>query len=244
MDYPNLSIVSYNLLWTIKDDDKLKNNVINNIDTTKDYYNPDFFCFQEASYYKKIIKLFDNNYSYHVNFSGDEQMLTIWKKRFELIKYYDGEFDKGRPFCIFILYDTKLFNKFILINLHAGHIKNTYSSIFKILQKKIDEHTHTIKDITRIVLTGDFNRNINKQINSDDNLILYVGDNKFKFFYSNIKEKNSCCSKTGKNLIYNVDHTIDSYAPIILKHYLSDEKWYIYPSSDHTMIISIIKKYI
>jgi len=264
MNYPNIAIVSYNILWELmeksnskskglidylikSDKNNMKENMLKNITNVTDYYNPQIYCFQEASGYESIIKLFNRKiYSYHANKSGPEHMLTIWNHdRFSLIKTFDGEFESGRPFCIFIFKDNLTTNKFILINLHAGHHKDTAKSIFLPIQNLLDKSEEIYSDkfngVNRIILVGDFNRDINDQ-NKINNYSLVLTNTKFNFQYYNKRMSNTCCDTMGNLLNRNYDQVIDSYKTPLIRHELNKESWYNYPSSDHVMIMGILKK--
>jgi hypothetical protein len=267
MDYPNIAICSYNLNWeimdikegkltreyTVKELEQYKSNILENIQNIHDYYNPQIYCFQEAANYTEVTKIFNPDiFKHHVNISGPELMLTIWDStRFELLNVKSSGFESGRPFCIFVFKDILVGNTFILINIHAGHRTDTYKSIFRPIQKILDK-SKLLKNynISRIIIGGDFNRNINEQIKSSKELIL-INDSDFdsnskqifNFQYTNKKLSNTCCSISGKNLKNNFDFVIDSLDSCILRHELNKESWYLQPASDHIMIMSIIKKY-
>ena len=263
MSYSNIAICSYNLNWEIMDysNGKLitqysldelklfKSNIISNIQTIYDYYNPQIYCFQEAAKYKDFINIFNKDiFKHFVNKSGPELMVTVWDStRLNLLKSIPGEFETGRPFCIFIFKDILVKNIFVLINLHAGHNLNTYYSIFKPIQKifsKSDIFSNYI--ISRIIMGGDFNRNINLEVKDDSGskLILELNHSIFNFKFTDKVSSNTCCSISGNNLKNNLDFIIDSFDSVILRHELNKELWYKQPSSDHIMIMTIIKKYI
>jgi hypothetical protein len=259
--YNNLSICSYNILWEIMNydntkrfintDKKLlkiyKNNILFNIQKLIDYYNPTIYCFQEAASYNDILKLFDKNYLYKINKSDKEFMLTIWQKtKLELISSFEGEFEKGRPFNILIFLNKIDNYKFILINIHASHDIDTNKSIIKPIQDVIDTIDNLLlKDIHRIIISGDFNRDINEDINNKikiNNYYLLINKQKITFKYNKNNNK-TCCNIYGNNndINKNYDNIIDSYKKLKLIHPLNKESWYKYPSSDHVMILGIIQ---
>lgn len=269
MSFPNVAICSYNLNWEIMDfpNGKLtkhysiselelvKSNNISNIQTIYDYYNPQIYCFQEATKYNDFINIFNKDiFKHFVNKSGPESMVTVWDStRFNLLESIPGEFEIGRPFCIFIFKDILVKNIFILINLHSGHNLNTFLTIFKPIQKifsKSDIFSNYI--ISRIIMGGDFNRDINLEIKNDSEsgsgskLIFELNNSifNFNFNFTNKATSNTCCSISGNNLKKNFDFIIDSFDSVILRHELNKESWYKQPSSDHIMIMTIIKKYI
>lgn len=255
-DYPNIVICSYNIYWKLMDLSnttlnyikpellaKYKQNTLTNITNTINYYNPHIYCFQEAASYPELIKLFDKNiYDYYVNKSGKEYMLTIYNKnKFTLLYSISGEFESGRPFCICIFNNETYNYNFMLINIHAGHDIDTNTSIFKHIQDCINKIDKCFLNIKRIIIAGDFNRNVENEINNNSyNYYLLINDDKF-IFYNFYNNKNTCCNIYGNKLDKNYDYIIESLERPILTHNLSDEKWYTYPSSDHTMIMTIIK---
>ncbi len=262
MNYPNIAICSYNLNWevmdpyngklvdeyTIKQVKEFKQNIILNIQNTFDYYNPQIYCFQEASNFNDLTHIFkDDKFDKYVNLSGPEFMLTVWdKSRFDFIDVQPGEFQKGRPFCIFILKDKITFDNILLINIHAGHNPNTIYSIFNPIQKQIDTLDILNKIvISRIIIAGDFNRDINNQIKSDDKykkLIIQIANKSFDFKYYDKPLNNTCCSIDSLRYKHNFDFVIDSYASVLIRHEMIKETWYKTPSSDHIMIMSILEK--
>jgi hypothetical protein len=258
MEYPNIAIASYNILWEIMEKDNhnalldlffknnyktMKKNLLANIQNVYDRYNPQIYCFQEAAGYNEIIKIFDKKkYSSHINKSGPEYMLTVWNNlRFKLKKTFDGEFESGRPFCILIFKDNLTKKYFALINLHAGHRTNTDTSIFNPIQKLINKNLKDFSQISRIILVGDFNRDINHE-NKSNEYHINIADTKYKFNYYEKPSNNTCCDVTGDKLKRNFDHVLDSEKIPMLRHELNKESWYAYPSSDHVMIMSILNK--
>jgi hypothetical protein len=262
----NISICSYNIFWKIMKNDssllgkkidkttlsKLKEALLKNIFLIKNFYSPHFYCFQEAASCNDITIMFENSiYDYHINYSDPEYMLTIWKKNFFNKKIiFDGEFEKGRPFSILVLEDLRFNTHFILINIHAGHNKNTSKSIFEPIQKNFNINNNQISkfDIKRIIICGDFNRDIGSQIlenenendNNTNNFDLMVNSVQYNFkpFISNNK---TCCNLNGYGYDKNYDQLIDSFDKPILIHPLSKENWYQSKSSDHIAILSIVK---
>lgn len=226
---------------------KLKLNILNNIYLIKNYYNPFFYCFQESSNYKDIIDLFEfkkSEYKYHIGFSCPEYILTIWNSLLfndEII--YDGEFEKGRPFTLIIFKDLRFKINFILINIHASHNINTIKSIFHPIQNIINKNINKINkfNIKRIIIVGDFNRNISDEIRQNPKIFfLFINSIKFNFF-SKITSNKTCCNLSGYGYNKNYDQIIDSYCEPILIHQMNKESKYISKSSDHLMILSIVK---
>ena len=259
----NISICSYNVYWKIMDSDpsllskkidnaellKLKENLLKNIFLIKNYYDPYFYCFQESSSYNDITNIFEKSkYDYYVNYSKPEFILTIWKKKlFIKKKVFDGDFEPGRPFSIFIFEDARFNINFILINIHAGHNKNTLKSIFEPIQQTITKNINQISkfDIQRIVICGDFNRDIGKQILGDNTNTNTYNIYKYKLTINAIEYKfipiitnnKTCCNLNGYGYNINCDQVIDSFDKPIMIHPLSKEKWYKSKSSDHVAIL-------
>ncbi len=228
--------------------DDLKENILKNICGVKDYYNPYFYCFQEAENNHQIIELFDDEeYDHHVGYSEPEHMLTIWQKKiFRKKLIIDGEFEPGRPFCIFVFKDLRFGTKFILINIHSGHHHNTLESIFKPIQNSLDKNLKQLKkfDIKRIIISGDFNRDIGSQIIMEPTKYkLIINLATYNFFASKNNNK-TCCSLEGYGYNKNCDQTIDTSGEPILTYPLNSELWYRANSSDHVAILSIVKNFI
>ena len=242
----NISICSYNVYWKI-----MKNNsspLIKNISNIKNYYNPYFYFFQEAENYSEITDIFDkSDYKFHINYSNPEHMLTIWQyKIFKKKIAIDGEFENGRPFCLFVFKDLRFSNYFILINIHGGHHSNTVETIFKPIQNVIDNNIHIIKkyNITRISICGDFNRDIGSQIFLEPSKFNIQINSSIYNFIPHLTKNKTCCSLNGYGHNKNYDQLIDSYNEPLIIHQLNNESWYISESSDHLAILSIIKNFI
>lgn len=262
----NISVCSYNLNWKIMQIPinkkskinepyyKFKINLLQNIQLIHYYYNPFIYCFQEVVNPQHILKIFDlDNFDFNIGDSGLEKNLTIWNKQIFKKKMIIGsEFEEGRPFTIIILNDKRFKINFMLVNIHAGHDMNTLKTIFNPIQNTIQADNFIYKklidfDIKRIIICGDFNRNINLELANDIQKILHlkIGRKKYYFnFNSNSNENKTCCSMSGYGYKYNYDNLIDSYAKPIATTQLTNEKWYIPKSSDHLMILSIVKNFI
>jgi len=257
----NISVFSYNIFWKIMVEpsplanslgkeqiDMLKSNILTNILGVKNYYNPFFYCFQEAENNSLITKLFEpNQYDCYVGISKPEHILTIWQKKFFSAKLIiDGEFEPGRPFSIFVFKDLRFKIEFVLINIHAGHHHNTLETIFEPIQKSIDKNKKKFKkfDIKRILISGDFNRDIGSQIIAEpDKYTLKINLSTYKFFPFKSNNK-TCCSLEGYGYNKNCDQIIDSMCEPILTHQLNKEPWYNPKSSDHVAILSVVKNFI
>lgn len=250
----NLTICSYNIFWKImelaisnikpSELKKYRANIINNITTVRDYFDPDILCFQEASGFESIIKLFDDkNYCHHLSFADPEYLLTVWNSSrllFESVQ--ESSFQRGRPFNIFIFFDKIKKKRIMIINIHAPHNLYTQTAIFNPIQKVITNHYNNIS-VSRIAIIGDFNRNIALEIKSDPSKYkLNVGKNIFNFYsYKNNSSINTCCGIDNNVLLkFAFDNVIDSYQDPIFTTELSKEKWYKSPASDHMMILSVL----
>lgn len=259
----NISICSYNIFWQVMKNnssplekqigksklDKLKSNILNNILKTKKYYNPFVFCFQEAANYTDILEIFssDKEFISHTHFSNPEHILTIWNSTILEKKYIlDGEFEAGRPFSLFVFKDLRFDIHFILINIHSGHNPITSEAIFDPIQNIINLNKKNILkfDIKRIIIVGDFNRDIGSQIIVNPKKYYLNIKKKFNF-YPFLKNTNkTCCSLKGYGYNKNYDQVIDSLCEPILIHQMNKESWYKPESSDHLMILSIVKNFI
>lgn len=258
----NISIFSYNVYWKImKNNDspliktigekkllELKNNILLNISNVIKYYNPFIYCFQESESAHNIIKLFDKTeYNYYLGYSKPEHILSIW--RTDVMKkklIFDGEFEPGRPFTIIIFKDKRFGIYWMLINIHAGHHHNTSTSIFEPIQNVINLNKLQISkyDIKRVVIVGDFNRNISSQIKIEQTIYkLIINEVEFIFNYMETTNK-TCCSLKGWGYKNNYDQIIDTYKEPLIIHQLNKETWYITESSDHLAILSVIKNFI
>ena len=255
-----LSICSYNIFWQIMDLknspllqkikinelEKYRKNILKNIYLTHNYYNPFIYCFQEtSSSYSDIINIFNpKDFDHHVGYSNPEHILTIWNNTaIKLMLNIDGEFEPGRPFSLFVFKNISNKKTFILINIHAGHKLDTYDSIFVPIQNiiKLNQKKLILFDITRIIIVGDFNRNINKEIYENKKKFMLIINNKNIYFNTYKSNNNTCCSLKGYGHTKNFDQVIDTYSKPILVHVLNKESWYNIPSSDHNMILCILK---
>ena len=258
----NISIFSYNIFWKIMKNNnsplektlgstklhELKSNIISNISNVINYYNPFIYCFQESETASDIINLFSKNkYSYHLGYSNPEHILTIWRK--DVLKkklVFDDEFEPGRPFTIIIFKDKRFKNYWMLINIHASHNIDTNKSIFNPIQHIINKNKDQLKlfDITRVVIVGDFNRDISSQIKIDTHKYkLIINEMKFEFNYIETNNK-TCCSLKGWGYKNNYDQLIDTYCQPLITHQLNKETWYHLESSDHLAILSVVKNFI
>lgn len=242
------NILSYNVSWEAMTSNtygnlKLcsngicKSNILDNISFNIKKYNPMFAFFQEAAEHNDIIDLFNNDiYESFVNISDKEYMVSIWnKKKFMLVKAIGGEFEEGRPFAIIILKNNKNNKNIALINLHAGHIPDTQTSVFDKINDFIKkEFSYTSKkSITRVIMIGDYNRDVFDD-NTSDYTIKFIDEFKLKRFKN---DKHTCCSILGYGHKFNYDHVLDSKAVIIKKITSNSSNKYKYPASDHLPIV-------
>ena len=102
--------------------------------------------------------------------------------------------------------------------------------------------------ISRIIIGGDFNRDINQEIKSDSKskLVFELGHNHsiFNFKFTPNSTSNTCCSisANSNNFKKNFDFIIDTFDSCILRHELNKESWYKQPASDHIMIMTILQQ--
>jgi len=231
-----------------------KSNILTNIINSVKLYDPDIMGFQEAAHYIDVLNLFDKNkYDYFINNSGKEDMLTIWKKnKFKCIGKYSSEFESGRPWALLIFKNKKTHELFYFINIHAAHNPDSSDSIFKIINKYI-ELSIDLKfknNISRVIMSGDYNRNI--YIDNTSNYQIVIGNNKYnlnKEYDSNVTSNatsnvninsNTCCNISGTKygFKHNSDHTLDSKNIIFKKIIGNQQNYYLFPSSDHLLIIT------
>lgn len=257
----NISVCSYNIFWKVMDNissplinyigkkniNKLKDNIIKNIYLIKNYYNPYFYCFQEPILFECIIELFEKkNYEHYIGYSKPEYILTIWNNNYFTKKIVlDGEFESGRPFTLFIFEDNRFKTKpqFILINIHSGHRKDTLQNIFIPIQQLITANEKLINkfNILRIIITGDFNRDIGQEIFINNSISKLLINKNIFYFNPYISNNKTCCNIEGYGYNKNYDQTIDTLEQPILIYPLNKEKWYKSKSSDHIAILSILK---
>ena len=253
----NIIIMSYNLSWeamtstntgifklcatTGLGEGICKSNILLNISNNVKKYNPDFVTFQEATEYKDILELFNSDiYDHHINISEKETMLSLWnKKKFTLVNPYDCEFEKGRPYTIIILQNNRSKKNIALINLHAGHFLDTQLTIFDKINNFIKTNVKpTIKkSITRVIMSGDFNRDVYEDETSQY-IIKFTDNFALHRFSSN---KQTCCSTIAYGHRFIYDHVIDSKGVIEKKILGNSTKTYKIPSSDHILIIVKLK---
>jgi hypothetical protein len=247
-----LAIISYNVYWKTMDinnsENHLRNkldlinykkNILENIKYSYYHFNPDIYCFQEAHDYSSIINIFDKKkYNYHINISEKDVLLTIWNNQIlKLIKVFDDEFEKGRPFSIFLFFNTKTNKYIIFINIHASHQEDTLKTIFKPIQENIDKNFKKYS-IKRIIIGGDFNRDINSYL-KNNKYFLIINKKKY-FFKENYNNNKTCCDIFNKKYEFNSDQVIDTKSSNIITFQLDKFIWYKKKSSDHIMILAII----
>lgn len=177
-----------------------------------------------------------NNHNVIINTSGFEKMMTIYDStKYRLIQHKFGNLnEKGRPFNSILFEDIKSKQNLMFVNLHAGHSMKSYGSLQmkKQIEKQWSKQTH----IDRVIVAGDFNRDIP---NIDENYKLSL--NLFGFNLYN-KYKNrllSCCSTSSSPLYkYPKDHILDSYTGATYKKGKIN-----FPSSDHLYISALLKPF-
>ena len=130
-------------------------------------------------------------------------------------------------------------NNIALINLHAGHYVDTQKSIFNKINEFVKkELAYSLKkSITRVIMSGDYNRDVFED-NTSDYTIKFIEEFKLKRSADN---KHTCCSVLGYGHKFNYDHVLDSKSVNHKKILGNLSKTYKYPASDHVLIIVSIK---
>ena len=91
-------------------------------------------------------------------------------------------------------------------------------------------------------MSGDYNRNI--YMDNTSNYQIIIGNNKYnlnKEYDSNVNiNSNTCCNISGTKygFKHNSDHTLDSKNIIFRKIMGNQQNYYLFPSSDHILIIT------
>lgn len=237
----NYSILSYNLLWKSMINVSTRNNIIHNIKYFSKKFNSHFILLQEASNYQFILNSLPSHYTYYYNHSDKDEMLTLWNNKIYNVLYAThSHFSPGRPFAIILLQIIKTKKNIILINIHAGHDNNSQINIFDKINAVIHKNKFIFKNISKVILGGDFNRNI--YLDHTSNYTIIINNKSFPLKindkFNNIN-KNTCCNLNNSQLNHNSDHVISSNK-ISNKILLHTFKNYKFPASDHIPIISIL----
>jgi len=203
------------LTYNLKYDSKYIDNILKNIHYVLDFYDIDLLLFQEATIYKKLIKIIDKDkYNHIINKSDKEHMITFYKKSYILEDSIKSHFKEGRPFIILLLKNALTNKSFYLINIHACHSKDTEIALIKPIEDEINKLQNNIK---HMIIGGDFNRDILNQYE--------IKDYKLK----NVKNKLFTCNYKYK---YNYDHVISTKKPI---KKITIDKYK--PASDHLLTL-------
>lgn len=237
----NYSTLSYNLFWKSMDNPKYQQNIIHNINYFSKKFNAHFILLQEAFKYQIILNSLPSHYTYYYNHSGKDEMITLWNnKLYEELYATHSEFSPERPFALILLKEIKTNKKILLINIHAGHDNNSQINIFDKINSLIKKNNYILTNISKVILGGDFNRNIYLDHTSDYNII--INNKNFKLNrndkFNNIN-KNTCCNLIPKLLSHNSDHIIFS-SKSSNKILLNTLKHFKFPASDHIPILSFI----
>lgn len=180
--------------------------------------------------------------------SGNDNVVTIFSPKFELIKSDTYQFRDGRPIQVILL----RFNLdiYLVVNIHAPHefqnfgrymgeiiINNeTYSEeLIFLLNQKIDIFLKEINiDINRIIILGDFNEIFNYSYHTLVPRRSFNLEIKGKFFNLNTdpNQNQTCCLP---NIIYRSDYIFDS-----IKIPKIDMIHTEFPASDHLPIITCL----
>ena len=224
-------ILTYNLNWKNME---YREECLDNINRliNKKFNNKnigDFIFLQEVANINKLLIGLDNNFNIIHHTSGKETMTTLINKKYNIIKTLGGQFVSGRPFLV-ILLD----NNICLINVHFPHIKDIYNELDKIKNYLINNNINL--DNFRIIIGGDFNIDIGKNINFMNKSL------------SVSKNFNTCCIRKEMeymkiqdiiSLSHNYpklrfDHILDSDNKIFkTKLFFPHKNNLILPASDH-----------
>lgn len=208
-----IRVLSYNVAWQQIMQNKIFPNIQENILNAIDFYQPSICCFQEAFHPTKILKCIPNSWFYIYNKSGKEEMLTCYDPSlYTLVQYFDSEFERGRPFIVCIFEIKSSHQQFVLVNLHASHEENIQKALLDPLTNFMIQHS--IDPLLDQIYVGDFNREFSRH------------------------KTPTCCSTRGYHT-FDFDYVL-SNKPVQRK-VLGRESWYKYPSSDHSIIIGIVK---
>ncbi len=186
----------------------------------------DFIFIQEIANENILLKDLEKDFRMVKTKSEKESMVILVNKKYNIDISIGGEFEEGRPFLVVFLKEG-----ICLVNVHMGHKKNLLVEL-----KKIEDEIYKTKinmDSYRLILGGDFNANIGKDILFFEKRML------------NFIKKTTCCinsSHISKNKSTikdlrgkNIDHILDSEAEPIYENIIvpTDENNNILPSSDH-----------
>ena len=234
-----------------------KNNFIHFL---KDKFNNnilyDAISLQEASNLNDIHILLPElqnlNYKIFHSISNNEKMITIFNLNiFKIINFINGEFKSGRPLQIFILKNLNTNENIIYVNLHYCTLNKDFNSCGNLTNiltdylKKIEINYYKLYQNYRIILTGDFNHDININYSNKYNLI----ENENKLIFKPFKNLNlvqtinplkTCCYKKTFNskIEFNSDLIMDSKT--ICKNYLVKIPLFLNEISDHLPVEALL----
>ena len=221
--------------------DECRNNVSQVI---RDLNNYDFIAIQEiplnldlsTDYWNKQFNLNSSDHLIYYHMDGSEGMLTILdRNKYKYIDQCQGNIkESGRPFLV-IIAKSKINKRTIaFINIHAGHGSTKNSSA--VIQKEIESKCTKFGDIDRIIMAGDFNRDFNRDIKS----------NEIKLFGKNLINVNqgssfkTCCSESNSIRHFRAsDHILDSEENSTIN---TSSHRNVFPSSDHSYVIAELNR--
>jgi hypothetical protein len=216
----------------------------------------DIISLQEASNLFDIQNLLPElnylNYDTYKSTSKNEIMITIFNKnKFKIIKKIYGEFKSGRPLQIFIIKNLMDNENIIFVNLHycTLNINNkeclSLTDTLTYYLKKINPNYQNIYYNYRIIITGDFNHDINIKFPNKYNLKESENSIIFKPFkyLKNVGIKNpqkTCCHKKNftSKIEYKSDFILDS--KILAKNNIVYVPLFLKEISDHLPIEAIL----
>ncbi len=230
----NLKILSYNVNWEYMKSEKTAIKecrtkdicALNNNNLILNELPLDFIFIQEIANKNVLLKDLQKDFRIVKTKSEKESMVILVNKKYNVDITIGGEFEEGRPFLVVFLKEG-----ICLVNVHMGHKINVIREL-----KKIEDEIYKTKinmDSYRIILGGDFNANVGKEILFFEKRML------------NFRKKTTCCinsSHISKNKSTikdlrgkNIDHILDSEAEPIYGNIIvpTDENNNILPSSDH-----------
>ena len=231
----NIKVLTYNLNWQnmgsvngmpieqCKEKDLCSNNInkliLNELPL-------DFIFLQELANVTVVLKDIEAEYHLLKTKSDKEEMGMLIHKKYNVINSVSGEFEKGRPFLVAFLKEG-----ICLVCVHMGHKKNILDELKKI--EKVIYFNKIDTDPYRIILGGDFNSDIGKEIVFCEKVM------------NNFRKKFTCCLYTthmNKNINVlkymngkNIDHILDSHAEPVYGTVVTpvDSNNMLLPGSDH-----------
>lgn len=240
----NIKILSYNLNWeNMQGMEKApikecitKNLCASNVNRLILNELPlDFIFLQEFANEQILLKDLDIDFNLITTISEKESQAMLINKKYNIFMKIEGEFGPGRPFLVVFLKEN-----ICLVSVHMGHKKSIITELKKIEDKIYSTNINV--DMYRIILGGDFNADIGKEV-------LFC-EKRMRSF----PKKFTCCvysTHMGKNrdvLKYmkgkNIDHILDSENEPVYGTILApiDSENKLIPGSDHLAIYAELLK--